>query len=69
MRKNTTTSNPHQKGKRLTLCQAVAEGLLDEVQWWLSDGGASITEADSDGRTALLLAAYAGQLDVMQWLM
>jgi hypothetical protein len=39
------------------------------VQWLLAAGGATITERDDKGNSALLMAAYNGHVATAQWLL
>jgi len=47
---------------------AAASGKLEIVQEAISHGGINVSEADYEGRTALHVAATAGRLDVVQFL-
>ncbi len=51
------------------LLYAAAKGNLEVVQWLVRVGGASITEKDADGNTALLIAALERKLDVVKWML
>ena len=42
---------------------------MQVVKWLLTEGGASITETDAIGDSALLRASHGGHLPVVQWLL
>ena len=53
----------------LSLYNAARKGNLPRARWLLTEGGARVTEADANGKTALLCAAQNGHLDMVRWLL
>jgi len=55
--------------KAALLCTSAAEGNVEAVQHVLRSGDVAVNDVNSDGRTALHLAASAGQVDVVRILL